>query len=237
MSELSKWARGVKQDLRCITMARSFDRTILDAGMFRSGSTWLFNAARLILESDRDVSLVSGWITEIYRRKDKTGNALLAKIHDYNYFLAKSADDILYSYRDIRDVLTSMQRAFDQPPTMQFAKQLIHNDRKWKSVATFVVRYEDMMSKKTETIRRLANHLGIDPVDARRIDDRIERMRHEDPSVGKSKSHNAKNLLHASHITDGRHGSWVNELPEDFVSQVEEELADWFIANGYEVPR
>src|SRR5262245_15346631 len=73
---------------------------VLSAGMPRSGSTWLFNAARLLLrQTVAPDELGSGWVGDWARLPKRPW--LLLKVHEYDAFLARRARAILYSYRDV----------------------------------------------------------------------------------------------------------------------------------------
>ena len=97
-------------------------KIILSAGMPRSGSTWLYNAARLLLISSSSVgnNLSSGWIEDLGTLSKK--EVMLIKIHDLPKFLSKKSQIILYSYRDLRDALASSKRKFGNEPSMDKAK-------------------------------------------------------------------------------------------------------------------
>ena len=43
-------------------------------------------------------------------------------------------------------------------------------------------------------------------------------------------------LYHDGHITDGRHGSWKDDLDPEFVRQIEDKYHDWFVINDYPLP-
>ena len=80
---------------------------ILAAGMQRSASAWLYNAARLLLTSSPSVAeqFSCGWIGDWEQIPKK--NYMLIKVHDFNKSLAGQSKCILYSFRDIRDVIAS----------------------------------------------------------------------------------------------------------------------------------
>lgn len=202
-------------------------RIILSAGMPRSGSTWLFNAARLMLQAQGEIA--SGWIDDWDSLP--TRPVTLLKVHDYDAVLAHHASVILYSYRDIRDALASSRRKFNTEPTIELARQWLASDRQWRARATFAMRYESMRANPIETIERLALALGatIDPVSIAQQLDAIEYLeRQATPGA-----YDRETLLHPGHITDGRHGTWQDWLDPDLIDQIEDECADWLAANGY----
>ncbi len=68
---------------------------ILSAGMPRSGSTWLYNAMRIMLKSDIGIDLGAGWIQDIEKFKDH--DTILLKLHSYIPHLASKATFVAYS--------------------------------------------------------------------------------------------------------------------------------------------
>ena len=99
--------------------------------MPRSGSTWLYNAARLLLRRapQGGADLSGGWIGD-WRRLPKR-RRLLLKVHEFDPFLAKKARLVLYSYRDLRDALASCRRKFDIEPSLEATIQrALQRDRR-----------------------------------------------------------------------------------------------------------
>lgn len=206
-------------------------RIILSAGMPRSGSTWLFNAARLLLQSHDTPS--SGWIGDwatLPRRP-----LMLVKIHEHDPFLARHAHGILYSYRDIRDALASGKRKFGIEPTLELARHWLASDRRWRAQATFTLRYESMLTDPESTVRALARSLRLAPDDAKFILPQLHQVDYQ-PDRARPGSYDRETLLHPGHITDGRHGSWRGWLSPALVRQIEDECHDWLVENGYQAP-
>ena len=82
------------------------------AGMYRSGSTWLHNAVRLILARAGAPGLAAGWIAN----KDflLTHETSVVKVHAFEEDLAgREGAIVLTSHRDLRDIMASLQRKFN----------------------------------------------------------------------------------------------------------------------------
>jgi hypothetical protein len=203
---------------------------ILSAGMPRSGSTWLFNAARLLLRAAGVPELSSGWIGD-WSSLPKA-ERLLLKVHDYDGHLARHAPIILYSYRDIRDALASSQRKFGTEPTLALARRWLRSDERWRAKAGVVLRYESMLEDSLQSLCNLAEALAVPHVD---LDEVCAQLRHleRQSATDDPDSYNRETLLHPGHVTDGRHGTWAQWLSPELVGQLEREFADWFRANGY----
>ena len=205
-------------------------KLIATAGMPRSGSTWLYNTVRLLLERTGKLDIGAGWISDFYSFKNH--DVVILKIHYYEPVIANNAAMILYSYRDIRDALASFKRKFGSEPTIERARNFIVNDKKWREKSPFIMKYEDMIASQEETAERIARFLGITSADCNRIIKDINTMTYEKGDK-KNEVYNMENLLHKNHITDGRHGSWDSYVTKDLVNQIENEFNDWLKSNGY----
>jgi hypothetical protein len=201
---------------------------VLSAGMPRSGSTWLFNAARLLLRERSDVS--SGWVGEWTNLPRQP--TMLVKVHDFDPVLAKHARVVLYSYRDIRDALASSKRMFRTEPTLEAARQWLQWDHHWRSRADCMFRYESAQADPLDAIERLAQALDIPVADPELIQRELMRVEFQPRRSGPGQ-YDRESLLHPGHITDGRHGSWKGWLSPALLQQIERECGDWLVANHY----
>ena len=207
---------------------------IVAAGMPRSGSTWLYNAVRLMSAGSPGGPLVCGWVDDIGHRIGE--ESCLVKVHSYDAAMADRADLIFYSYRDVRDSLASQERSFGRPPTIEDARYFIENDANWRACATHAMRYESFIEDQSAELARIAAALGLDAgatdlAEVKRELDALSRGSGESQEDGYDKT----NLFHKGHVTDGRHGSWRGALPEELVGELEREFAGWFRANGYDL--
>jgi hypothetical protein len=204
-------------------------RIILSAGMPRSGSTWLFNAARLLLRRAEGDGLSSGWVEDWPTLPP--GRTLLLKVHDFDAPLARRADVVLYSYRDVRDVLASSKRKFGTPPSVEAARRLLEQDCEWRKAARLVMRYESMLADPAAVVKELAEVLQVRDVDPAAVAEEVRGLDAREPPSG---GYDRETLLHPGHITDGRHGSWEGWLDADLLRRIQEQCGDWLTANGYQ---
>lgn len=206
-------------------------RLFLAGGMNRSGSTLLYNAARLmLLDQVGAENLGYGWISDwpnLERRR-----YLLVKLHELDLDLAAAAHVVFYSFRDVRDVLASAQRVWGQKPTAEAATHQIAQHRHWSSVADLVVRYETLLDDRAVMLERLARVLGAANIDVEALGAALDRLDGA-PAEGPAGAYDPVSLLHPGHRTDGRHGSWIGALDPVLVRRIEREHRDWFIENGY----
>ncbi len=201
--------------------------------MPRSGSTWLYNAARLILlQSEPDLGC--GWIDDWLQIPKKS--TLLLKVHDYQPAIANKAWRIIYSYRDLRDALASRLRKFQTLPTLATAKHIIENDYQWKQKAHYIMRYEDMIQDPIRIIRNLADCLEVDSIDPVEINQRLAALTDKGSNWSKE-SYDPETLFHRNHITHGGVGTWQDSLSLAFVKKLENIYHDWFKKYKYEKSR
>jgi len=222
-------------DLRNLILSSHKQILILSAGMQRSGSTWLYNAIRLLLMHSSLTREITGhgWIGDLSMLPQK--KIMLIKIHDFNQKILDLdlPKIVFYSFRDVRDALASSKRKWNQEPSMKLADRLIQNDRQWRSHAHFIVRYESMMKDQLGTLLALSNMLKItDGSNIQEIISEIDALKYENPG-NKNPLYHMENLLHKGHITDGRHGSWKGILEDALLEQIQTKYREWFIQNNY----
>lgn len=203
--------------------------------MQRSGSTWLYNATRLLLMHSPLTRKITGygWIGDLSRLPQK--RIMLIKIHDFSEKMLHLdlPKIILYSYRDVRDALASIKRKWNHEPSLALADRLIQNDHQWRSHADFIMRYESMINDQQGTLRDLSNMLNIvDDANIQGIVAEISALHYENPGDKKPQYH-MENLLYKNHITDGRHGSWKGILDDTLLEQILRKYHEWFIRNNY----
>ncbi|MCB0339291.1 MAG: sulfotransferase domain-containing protein [Bdellovibrionales bacterium] len=207
----------------------------LAGGMNRSGSTWLYNAARLLLLSDPEIARDLGvcWVGQLGTTQIRKN--MLVKQHACVDTMVNRAKVILYSYRDIRDVLASLVRKSRGEASVERAGGLIHQYYKWRKVAHFVMQYEHMLIEPSAVLTELAAVLRIDNYDHEKILNQLTTLSYEDPG-SKNKIYHNENLLHKTHFTDGRHGSWHQTLTPELISAVEASYGDWLRDHNYPCP-
>jgi hypothetical protein len=204
---------------------------IVSAGMPRSGSTWLFNAARLmLLAAVPPGELASGWIGDWSRLARRRWR--LVKVHDYLPWLARRASVILYSYRDLRDALASAKRKFGIEPSIELARQWVDADQRWRQKSGFTLRYENMIADPVSSLGDLARVLKLPAQDNAALAARLEETLRQTVRPTEY-DHDPETLLHKDHVTDGRHGSWERWLSPGLRQEIEGEFYDWFHANQY----
>lgn len=170
---------------------------VLIAGIPRSGSTWVFNAARFILDEHYG-SIHAVWCAD-YDVADKSA-VHLVKVHTQREAEIFRPDIVLSTQRDIAECIASLIR-------MGWAKNHADNivvaarNQKslyeyWYARSDLEVKYEKLVSEPVKEIVAIANVFGIplDVVDAERIAQEVSRLM--PPSNGR---YDPVTLLHPGH--------------------------------------
>ena len=213
-------------------------KLIVVAGMGRSGSTWLFNAVRL-LHLQRRQPVYGYWIGDfdikrfVLSRPDN--GIVLLKTHGFHPVIARHAALVFYSIRDLRDLLASRKRMWnhDFETLMQsLAVELEETAPAWEARAAYTMRYETMVEDPASVLEDLALILGLSPQLIGEVQAHLEALAYENPGA-KTDSRHLENLLHATHVTDGRPGSWPATLSPAEGARVVLRFGDWLARHHY----
>jgi hypothetical protein len=209
--------------------------TYICAGMYRSGSTWLYNAVRLILKNAGVSGLAAGWIAD----KDRLllGENVVIKAHTFDHTLVSSRTVVLTSYRDLRDVAASICRKSKRPFAMARLRETVESHARWFRIAAFDLRYENLLIDKRSELQKIVHALRLPGDTVRRLSLDLILQQIESEKFCEERAtpagHDAVNLLHKGHITDGRHGSWTTALSNEVINSIEEEFCVWLTKRGY----
>ena len=141
-------------------------RLVLCAGPERSGSTWLYNAVRLLM-SAAQVPCDSYWIHQLSKSKLeerlKEGRFVLVKTHkyysDYNDWLFGFNPVILLTHRDLRDVLASYIRV---GWTSDIPESYVQHHLQWRNHASLDLSYEEIVSNAKTSLVKIASTVGLE---------------------------------------------------------------------------
>lgn len=208
---------------------------VVCAGIPRSGSTWLYNAARLLLTATTgDSAAVHGTWIEHYEPSN-SARFHVVKVHEPDEALAWRAKTILTSRRDLRDIAASAWKrgwVADEASTLAFLDTVAAQHAFWKARAAFEMVYERMRTDPRAELAAVATAMGLSP-DASCLDGvmrEIESLGHDESS---EEQFNPANLLHKKHIMDGRVGYHAETLPADLLRTINSRFADWLRAHDY----
>lgn len=134
------------------------------AGLKRSGTTWLYNVARIAYQH-AGIAVAAGG-DELYRSWDHH-TPLLVKTHWWHERLATDATSILTSDRDVEDAYRSLARLFGRTPSGAEMAKIVEHARRWDAVATWRMTYTDL-ERPSETAKGIVAALDLD-VDPARV--------------------------------------------------------------------
>jgi hypothetical protein len=208
-------------------------KIILAAGAFRSGSTWLYNAIRLILQV-RQIPFAAGWVEDIAADSRDEGEYVLVKIHEPSEEWRGRAWRILTSHRDPRDVASSAAdflKLTESADLLRSVERAVTDHTYWAAHSHYDMSYEAMRGNREATLGEVAAALGISlsADEAARIALELEAM----PEPKGSDKYDSKSLLHPTHRFDGTPGGWARRLTEKQAELIVDRFRDWMIRYGY----
>jgi len=175
-------------------------KLILSAGLYRSGSTWQFNAIRLILKNS-GVSYYSCWEQDY--NPDNPAKYHLVKVHRFRKTLFNSANYVFTSFRDLDEIKVSMFRRAQLNPRPEFKNETRYNYisiyildlLKYQSKSNYLLWFPHIKGQPKEEIKGMADVLGLD-VDPRKINIELKTMKVPEEGF------DPVTLLHSNHITN-----------------------------------
>jgi hypothetical protein len=211
-------------------------RVIVAAGMSRSGSTWQFNALRLLLESSGE-SVYSFWIDDWDSEKARPARILLVKIHQISPALAQAAWCCFTCHRDLRDVAMSSadlaQADGYEVDVVALTREIREAHEFWARQSALDAPYARIVTDPESVLERMAAWLGIPitEVEAQRLCQTLTAL--SDGDVPPGNSHNPLTLLHQQHFFDGRPGRYRGALDDAVEQRIREENGAWLSEHGY----
>ncbi len=157
---------------RGVATAHPMRKGVLCAGLFSSGSTWVFNVARQLLRLDtgssRIVSIYADAISDAQEADIAEADVLVIKSHQPSATLRAlsrlAGMRMLVTVRDPRDAVVSLMTRFEMPlgaalPTIMESSRAIAALR--ARTDALVLRYEDGFTESRETVDAIAAYLGL----------------------------------------------------------------------------
>ncbi|KAI5057290.1 hypothetical protein GOP47_0027305 [Adiantum capillus-veneris] len=180
-----------EQKSNACVLPRGPGKMVVCAGPERSGSTWLFNALRFLLEGTNQ-RVHSYWINHITQAKlvkrgvelQSDATHILIKTHKWSKdWDPTSADLIVITERDICGVVNSYLRVGWKPKDIgylkSFIKKYLEDHSCWKEVAHAIIQYEDISDVGGRELLRLHDVLDLlqcDGTDVAAISEKIRNL-------------------------------------------------------------
>ncbi|MBV32392.1 MAG: hypothetical protein CMK36_02985 [Porticoccaceae bacterium] len=204
-------------------------KLIVCAGARRSGSTWAFNAIRLLFENNQK-TLYYSYIDK-YDPSHPT-EVHLVKTHIFDETLAKDADIVVSNIRDPRDIIASEIRIGkikeNSPMLVERISNIIREEfSPWRPVWDLLIRYEDFVANKFAYLAKLMDLLELD-ADKRKVYNQLEYL-------GKNRKSKFDDnfLYHKTHVTNGKVMSYSDDLKPGQISRIERELEQDLLELNY----
>lgn len=137
---------------------------IVIAGMKRTGSTWLYNATRLLCEADAPGAVWAGGWDAYLTHKDQADIAryCIVKRHEYNPWLAEGSI-VITSFRPLAEIRRSYETFAQEPLTDALLTMWMTWLMEWSTTAALYVWYPWLALDPRRVLRQLADVLEIAP--------------------------------------------------------------------------
>lgn len=226
LKKLKKARIQLKYDLH---IQRSFNDTsiVFSCGMGRSGSTLLFNILRMLLMEKYKNEFSAIWIGD--HMDIKPEECVLIKTHIMTSRRYAMADNVFFSYRDIRDCLVSWHNKNNKEPSIALAKKWLLQFQKAKRSNAQMISYETLTQQTKCLILDIATMLDI-TVDVEKI---FYQIPDSAPNLRERDKFSKESLLHKNHFTGTQPGDWQTILSKKLVKFLKDECDWFFLETGY----
>lgn len=150
---------------------------VLVAGIYRSGSTWTFNAVRLCM-LQKGLKPQSIFYQGGIRppRRD-----VVAKVHHWYSYLVHDFDYVVVSTRDTEEIKRSLEevaRNFPERrnPSPEHVETYLDHLNKYKRHSVYTVQYDRIKSEPVKVVSELAKALGL-RVNAEKVVAELNKLR------------------------------------------------------------
>jgi hypothetical protein len=232
---------------------------VICCGMMRSGSTLQYQIATALVEK-MGKGIGIGEVRDANCRQlinaKPEHQMQVLKVHQLRHLkgvkeaLEQDEAKCIYSYRDIRDVTTSlirMRKSTFEKVTFQTQeiKECINDFYAWTSLKNVLVsRYEEMTKDLTNEVMKISHHLGLNCSleEAQELANEFslkkQKMRIEQwqaQQIKESVYYDPKTLLHANHInSDGKQNNSI-KLTSLQIAYLDNMAEKWLKSQSYPI--
>lgn len=165
---------------------------IIIAGLYRSGSTWMFNAVKeLLCLNDKSIKICND-PNNIPNCLDT--DYLIIKTHEYDQLLKDKSHYIFTSYRKLSEYKESLSRFMGEEIYDDRVTQDYQSFMKWDVYSNYCMKYNDLITNKKKVCNDLAKVLELPSVSKKFIT-HLEKIKPSD------KNFDEDTLYYKSHIT------------------------------------
>jgi hypothetical protein len=239
---------------------------VICAGMYRSGSTWQYQVVNTILTTAgvpvTPLGFLDSGMFETFRKtKRESGRMYTMKTHEghpsFRPVVEAGNAIVLYSYRDLRDVVFSMiEKAAwargDLNHFRTFLTSCLKSDEFWTGLRPEVIqRYETWVLDNRPVIRKIAQAVGVcqseETTETIRQSFSFETNKHRITQIANQFSaqgmdlsdpknaleYDPQSLLHWNHMRRGEVGEWQVKATVEEQAVLLEVCGPWLRARGY----
>jgi hypothetical protein len=202
-------------------------------GMYRSGSTLMFNVVREALRRKYGEDFCGIWKDDL-KKPLHTQNILL-KTHYVSRGILLKSKFLFYTYRDVRDAILSRQRRFGSQPSIEHVRVEIAQFQRMRSPKVLMIEYNHLKNDLEDVVKNVMVHVlqeeNIKYEDIRDIAGTVASQSETSDAVDLD----TNTLFHKNHRTYTAEGSWRDGLPLELQKEINNEFAWWFRECGYEL--
>ncbi len=132
-------------------------KTIVVAGFYRTGSTWLFNAVKTVIQCAGFTTCQTG---EGFA-PENTADYCIHKVHTWFPDLACAADAIFTSTRDLEQVFASYERLTGHEMPKEYFIECHAEFMLYQSHSNYCMEFTDLETDKRKVINRIISVLGL----------------------------------------------------------------------------
>jgi hypothetical protein len=199
---------------------------IVSAGMQRSGSTFMFNILKELVNIKTNCDFSYAYIKDFDKVLRTKQAYVLIKTHETDKKFTSNAYLLVYTYRDVRTAMLSQYRKFNTPINYGFVKYCIGEYEKAKEQNAIMVKYEDLINNPEKIIMILSEKLSID-IDPKLICEKIINITNQKDSLYE------ETLLHENHRTGTTDFEWRENIDKILLDKINEDFRWWFKECGY----
>ncbi|MBT3193116.1 MAG: hypothetical protein HN341_11230 [Verrucomicrobia bacterium] len=223
---------------------------VVCCGMLRSGSTLQYHLATSLVEAS-GVGEGIGWVEHgDCRELDQPGRFRVVKVHNAEQLdgieeaLREGRALYIYSYRDIRDVIVSIQHkwklSFRQVLQACYIDFILQSYTNWMALpGGHVAKYEEFVHAPADEALAIAGHLGIslpaDKIVAIAAQHTLDATKSRISSLRVAGQDTTEDgILHSNHVFSGASGQWRGALKPYQIGLLEQKARHWLAQHGYE---
>ena len=176
---------------------RPHKKVVLITGMYRSGSTFIFNAVRVLhLHSKKKVwgGGTGGFVGTTGHEAD----VYIVKEHRWHEALARYGDVVITSQRPIKQSWLSMNRFKEEDIPWPATREWVTWLHKWKNVSDYCMYWDDFADEEGpwNALKDIAHVLGLDHLNLVNV---MKHLRSELAPPKEGKNH--ETLVFSNHYT------------------------------------